>query len=63
MNFSFHKTEPGWVPYIWLAYLTFFLWDPIVNHIGWRERTLTGMGLAAFSAFTSRSFPHANRGT
>jgi two-component system, NarL family, sensor histidine kinase DesK len=51
MNFSFRKTEPGWVPYIWLAYLTFFLWDPIVNHIGWREWTLTAMGLAAFLCF------------
>src|SRR5258705_1057594 len=51
MNFSFRKTERGWVPYIWLAYLTFFLWDPIVNHIGWREWPLTAVGLAAFLCF------------
>jgi len=51
MNFSFRKTEPGWVPYIWLAYLTFFLWGPIVGHIGGREWTLTALGLVAFLCF------------
>jgi len=51
MNFSFRKTEPGWVPYIWLAYLVFFLWDPVMYHASWRAWALTGVGLVAFLSF------------
>ena len=51
MNFSFRKTEPGWVPYIWLAYLVFFLWDPVMYQASWRAWALTGVGLVAFLSF------------
>src|SRR5262249_46134429 len=39
---------PGWVPYIWLAYLTFFLWDPIAGPTSWQRWAATGTGVAAF---------------
>ena len=39
---------PRWVPYIWLAYLLFFLWQPVVDHVGWRTWTATVAGLCAF---------------
>lgn len=42
---------PGWVPYIWLAYLTFFLWDPIVGPTSWQQWLATGAGVAAFLFF------------
>jgi two-component system sensor histidine kinase DesK len=52
MSLGFKRQEtdwvPGWVPYIWLAYLIFFLWDPIVNHASGRQWTIIGAGLAAF---------------
>jgi two-component system, NarL family, sensor histidine kinase DesK len=55
MSFGFQKQEagwvPGWVPYIWLAYLVFFLWDPISNHAGLRNWMFTGAGLVAFLTF------------
>jgi len=51
MNLGISKRDPGWVPYIWLAYLIFFLWDPVMYHIGWREWTLTALGLVAFLCF------------
>ena len=55
MSLGFKKREagwvPGWVPYIWLAYLIFFLWDPIVNHASWRQWTIIGAGLVAFLSF------------
>jgi two-component system sensor histidine kinase DesK len=51
MNLGISKKDPGWVPYIWLAYLIFFLWDPVMHHIGWREWTLTIMALVAFLCF------------
>jgi len=42
------KREPGWVAYIWLVYLVFFLWGPIADHAGPRQWLLTGLGLVAF---------------
>src|SRR5215470_2002677 len=44
------KREPGWVAYIWLVYLVFFLWGPIADHAGPRQWLLTGLGLVAFLA-------------
>jgi two-component system, NarL family, sensor histidine kinase DesK len=55
MRLSFQKRAadwvPGWVPYIWLAYLVFFLWDPIVYHASWQKWTIIGAALAAFLSF------------
>jgi two-component system, NarL family, sensor histidine kinase DesK len=52
MNLGFKRQEanwvPGWVPYIWLAYLIFFLWDPIVYHASARQWAIIGAGLVAF---------------
>jgi two-component system sensor histidine kinase DesK len=42
---------PGWVPYIWLAYLTYFLWGPIAGPTSWRQWLATGAGVAAFLFF------------
>lgn len=44
------KKEPGWVAYIWLVYLVFFLWGPIADHARVREWIITGLGLVAFLA-------------
>jgi two-component system sensor histidine kinase DesK len=38
----------GWVAYIWLAYLCFFFIDPILNHAGWKEWSLTAGATAIF---------------
>jgi two-component system sensor histidine kinase DesK len=48
MSAGFQKRVPGWVPYIWLAYLIFFLWDPITGHASWQRWAVTGAGLATF---------------
>ena len=64
MRLSIQKQQsgwvPGWVPYIWLAYLIFFLWDPITGHAGVREWILTGGGIAGFLSFYFTYF-HACR--
>jgi two-component system, NarL family, sensor histidine kinase DesK len=39
---------PRWVPFIWLAYLTFFLWEPITGHTTRAEWIATGVGLVVF---------------
>ena len=52
MHLGFKRQEtnwvPGWVPYIWLGYLIFFLWDPIVYHASVRQWGMVGAGLVAF---------------
>src|ERR1700730_17173758 len=45
------KGEPGWVIYIWLAYLIFFLEHPVAAHVGWKEWTATIAGVIVFLAF------------
>jgi len=51
MNLGISKRDPGWLPYVWLAYLIFFLWDPVMYRVGWREWTFTAVGLLAFLCF------------
>jgi two-component system, NarL family, sensor histidine kinase DesK len=51
MNFRVQARVPRWVPYIWLAYLSFFLWQPVTEHAGWRVWVATGAGLCAFLFF------------
>jgi two-component system, NarL family, sensor histidine kinase DesK len=49
---AFDQTKvPRWVPYIWLAYLIFFLWGPVTGHTSWQQWVATGTGLAAFLFF------------
>jgi two-component system, NarL family, sensor histidine kinase DesK len=40
--------EHGWAPYGWLAFLSFFLLQPIFDHAGWREWSATVLGTAIF---------------
>lgn len=40
--------HPGWVRFIWLAYLVFFFTHPVFDHVGWKEWTATILGVAAF---------------
>src|SRR5882672_11678886 len=39
---------PRWVPFIWLAYLTFFLWGPIKGPTSSAEWIATGVALVVF---------------
>ncbi|MGA8761267.1 MAG: sensor histidine kinase [Candidatus Sulfotelmatobacter sp.] len=38
----------GWAPYVWLGYLVFFYIQPVMDHAGWREWSLTALATAAF---------------
>jgi two-component system sensor histidine kinase DesK len=42
------KTRHGWAPYTWLFYFCFFLLNPILNHVGWKQWLATGLGTIAF---------------
>ena len=43
------RSKPrGWVPYIWLGYLIFFFIQPIMDHAGWKEWSLTALATAIF---------------
>jgi two-component system sensor histidine kinase DesK len=43
---GFPKKGLGWVAYIWLVYLVFYLWDPIVNpSLGKSVATLAGVAV------------------
>jgi two-component system sensor histidine kinase DesK len=42
---------PRWVPYIWLAYLTFFLWQPIAGPTSRGQWLATGVALVVFLFF------------
>jgi len=42
---------PRWVPFIWLAYLTFFLWQPITQHASRAEWIATAATLVVFLFF------------
>jgi two-component system sensor histidine kinase DesK len=42
---------PRWVPFIWLAYLTFFLWQPITQHASRAEWIATAAALIVFLFF------------
>jgi hypothetical protein len=53
---------PRWVPYIWLAYLFFFLWEPVMEHAGWRTWIATSAALCAFLFFYFSFFNSANPG-
>jgi two-component system sensor histidine kinase DesK len=42
------KREPGWVPIIWLGYLVFFFFHPVLDHVGPREWMATIVGVLIF---------------
>src|SRR5580704_10278588 len=48
MSLSARDKPHGWAQYIWLAYLIFFFIDPILNHAGWKQWTLTALATAIF---------------
>ena len=48
MHMKIPRKDPGWVTYIWLVYLVFFLWGPVADHAGVRQWCLTAVGLIAF---------------
>jgi two-component system, NarL family, sensor histidine kinase DesK len=48
MSTGFPNRVPRWVPYIWLGYLIFFLWEPVTGNTSWQQWTATGVGLAVF---------------
>jgi two-component system sensor histidine kinase DesK len=45
-----HKWR-GWIMYVWLVYLVFFVAPPIFEHAAWKTRLYTGLGVAAFLVF------------
>lgn len=51
MSSGVHTRVPHWVPYIWLAYLTFFLWQPIAGPTSWQQWWATGIALVVFLFF------------
>src|SRR5947209_12223164 len=48
MKASVQNRVPRWVPFIWLAYLTFFLWQPITGHTSRAQWVATVAGLVVF---------------
>jgi two-component system sensor histidine kinase DesK len=54
VNFESHVTlsprekAHGWVAFIWLAYLGFFFIDPLLNHAGWMQWSITAAATAVF---------------
>jgi two-component system sensor histidine kinase DesK len=40
--------EVGWTPYVFLLYLAFLFIQPALEHAGWRQWTLTLLGVAVF---------------
>ena len=45
---GFPKKGLGWVAYVWLVYLVFYLWGPVAGHAGFRTWLVTLAGLAVF---------------
>lgn len=45
---SFERREQGWAPLIWLGYLVFFFFHPVLDHVGMKEWLATITALAIF---------------
>jgi two-component system, NarL family, sensor histidine kinase DesK len=43
-----NNREHGWAPYVWLVFLAFFLFQPILDHASATEWIITGMASAVF---------------
>jgi two-component system sensor histidine kinase DesK len=48
LNVSPRDKAHGWAPFIWLAYLSFFFIQPILDHAGWKMWSLTALATAIF---------------
>jgi two-component system sensor histidine kinase DesK len=48
LNVSPRDKAHGWAPFIWLAYLSFFFIQPILDHSGWKMWSLTALATAIF---------------
>ncbi|MFZ1010087.1 MAG: sensor histidine kinase [Candidatus Sulfotelmatobacter sp.] len=48
LNVSPRDKAHGWAPFIWLAYLSFFFIQPILDHAGWKMWSLTTLATAIF---------------
>ncbi|HXC42048.1 MAG TPA: sensor histidine kinase [Candidatus Dormibacteraeota bacterium] len=48
LNVSPRDKAHGWAPFIWLAYLSFFFIQPILDHAGWKMWFLTALATAIF---------------
>ncbi|HUO25612.1 MAG TPA: sensor histidine kinase [Candidatus Aquilonibacter sp.] len=48
VNLSPRDKAQGWAPYVWLAYLIFFFFQPVLNHAGWKEWSLTALATVLF---------------
>jgi len=48
INVTPHDKAEGWAPYVWLAYLIFFFIQPVLDHAGWKEWTLTALATVIF---------------
>lgn len=52
----FKSREHGWLPYVWLVFLSFFFVHPILDHVSRREWLVTLLGTAVFLVFYSGVF-------
>jgi two-component system, NarL family, sensor histidine kinase DesK len=48
LNVSPRDKAHGWAPFIWLAYLSFFLIQPLLDHAGWKMWSVTALATAIF---------------
>jgi two-component system, NarL family, sensor histidine kinase DesK len=48
INLSPHDKGQGWAPYVWLAYLIFFFIQPVLDHAGAKEWSLTALATVLF---------------
>lgn len=48
LNVSPRDKAHGWAPFIWLAYLSFFFIEPVLDHAGWKMWSLTAFATAIF---------------
>ena len=45
-----NNREHGWAPYVWLVFLSFFFFQPILNHAGLTEWLITIAATLVFGA-------------
>src|ERR1700678_3665379 len=48
LTLSPREKAHGWVAFIWLAYLGFFFIDPLLNHAGWVQWSITAAATVVF---------------
>lgn len=48
INPSSPEKSQGWATYLWLAYLIFFYIQPVMDHVGWKEWSLTALATVIF---------------